>query len=265
LRSELWLVAMFLACAFPAGAVELRYPEGTLRGFPAVRDQKGHLVADGTLTQWIEQGKLRVLATFRFRDGRRVQEKAVLAQTPELAQLRWEWEERRGDEVLRSFSVDLETGRALASKRKDNGEVEHWEENLEDARKTGRAFAGLGFMYAIKNLTDELDRGEQVQLTAVAFTPKPRTVTVTVRRDLVGELTMAGRKLPAERFQIHPDVPSVAKIFVKAPDLYLWFYRPSPPAFLRADIPLAEPSDPVVRIEVLPTASLRRQARSARR
>ena len=102
-------------------------------------------------------------------------------------------------------------------------------------------------MYAIKNLIERLDKGEKIELTAVVFTAKPRTVTVTVSRDQLGELTMAGRKLPAERYVIHPEVPWIARLFVKAPDQYLWFYRPSPPAFLRADIPLGETGDPQVR------------------
>jgi hypothetical protein len=64
---------------------------------------------------------------------------------------------------------------------------------------------------------------------------------------------MGARTLAAERFVIHPQIPLafIAKLFVKAPDQYLWFYRPAPPAFLRADIPLAEPSDPILRIELI--------------
>ncbi len=120
-------------------------------------------------------------------------------------------------------------------------------------------------MYAVKNLTGRLDQGEKIQLTAVVFTAKPRTVTVSISRDRVGELTMGGRRLPAERYVIHPEVPWIAKLFVKAPDQYLWFYRPAPPAFLRADIPLAEPSDPMIRIELLPGPDSQALGRTPRR
>jgi hypothetical protein len=82
---------------------------------------------------------------------------------------------------------------------------------------------------------------------------------------------MGGRTLPAERFVIHPEIPLafIAKLFVKAPDQYLWFYKHSPIAFLRADVPLAEPSDPIIRIEVIgggPSAQpqSRRPSRSRR-
>jgi len=243
------LAVVAMCAALPAQAVPLRWPEGTLRGFPVVRDASGRQIANGTLTQWIEDGKLHVTGTYDFEDGRVVEEQTVLQQHPELAQLRWSWEERKGTEVLRSYSIDFITGHAVVHKR---GEDDR-EDQLDDARKPGHAFAGVGFMYAVKNLIPDLEKGGEIELTAVAFTPKPRTVTVSVRRDQEGSLAMGGRTLGAERFVVHPQIPLafIAKLFVKAPDQYLWFYRPSPPAFLRADIPLAEPSDPIIRIEVI--------------
>jgi len=243
------LAAAAMCASLPARGVPLRWPEGTLRGFPVVRDASGRQIASGTLTQWIEDGNLHVSATYEFKDGRTVEEKTVLQQHPELAQLRWSWEERKGSEVQRSYSVDFTTGHAVAHKRGEDVR----EDRLDDARKLGQAFAGVGFMYAVKNLAADLEKGGEIELIAVAFTPKPRTVTVSVRRDQEGSLAMGGRTLGADRFVIHPEIPLafIAKLFVKAPDQYLWFYQPSPPAFLRADIPLAEPSDPIVRIELI--------------
>jgi hypothetical protein len=260
------LATAAVCVALPARAVPLRWPEGTLRGFPVVRDAAGEQIADGTLTQWIEDGNLHVSATYNFKDGRVVEEQTVLAQHPELAQLRWSWEERKGSEVTRSYSIDFTTGHAIAHKRGEDAREDH----LDDAKQLGHAFAGVGFMYAVKNLVADLEKGGEVELTAVAFTPKPRTVKVSIRRDQEGPLVMGGRTLSAERFVVHPEIPLafIAKLFVKAPDQYLWFYKPSPPAFLRADIPLAEPSDPIIRIELIggaPQPQARRPASRSRR
>ena len=251
-------VALLLAASVAATGVPTRWVEGTLRGFPIVRTADGRAIANGELTQVIENGKLHARAVYDFNDGRRVREETVFEQQPLLRQLSWSWEERRGNEVLRSYSVDLTTGHATARKRGSDG-FDTWDDHLDD---TNGAFVGVGFMYAVKNLTERLDKGEKIPLTAVVFTAKPRTVTVTISRDQVGELIMAGRKLPAERFVIHPEVPWIARLFVKAPDQYLWFYRPSPPMFLRADIPLAEPSDPMIRIELIPGAESRAVGRA---
>jgi hypothetical protein len=250
--------ALLLAASLAAAGVPTRWVEGTLRGFPVVRTPDGRAIADGSLTQVIENGKLHAIGTYDFHDGRRVREDTVLEQHPQLRQVSWSWEEKRGDVLLRSYSVDLTTGHATARKRGSDG-FDTWDDHLDG---TNGAFVGVGFMYAVKNLTERLDKGDKVQLTAVVFTAKPRTVTVTISRDEVGELIMAGRKLPAERYVIHPEVPWIARLFVKAPDQYLWFYRPAPPMFLRADIPLAEPSDPMIRIELIPGAESRAVGRA---
>ena len=255
------VAVLLLLATFPATAVETRWIEGTVRGFPIVRDAEGRQIGKGTLTQYIEDGKLHAQGIFDLRDGRRLQEDTVLEQRPRLRQLFWTWKETRGDQVLREFSVDLTTGHATARKRSGDG-VDTWDDHLDGTRD---AFAGVGFMYAVKNLTERLDKGEKVELTAVVFTTKPRAVTVSISRDQVGELTMGGRRLPAERYVIHPEVPWIARLFVKAPDQYLWYYRPAPPAFLRADIPVAEPGDPIIRIELLPGTESRAVGRAPRR
>ena len=255
------MVALLLLAALPSAALETRWVEGTLRGFPVVRDVQGRVIGEGTLTQYLEDGKLHAEGIFQFRDGRRVEEKVVLEQRPRLRQLSWSWEEYRGKEVQRAYSVDLSTGHATARKRTSDG-FDTWDDRLDGTKD---AFAGVGFMYALKNLTGRLDKGEKIEMTAVVFTAKPRTVTVSVSRDQVGELAMGGRSLSASRYVIHPEVPWIARLFVHAPDQYLWYYRPDPPAFLRADIPLAEPSDPIIRIELLPGNESRAVGRTPRR
>src|ERR1700687_1313073 len=125
--------------SLPAGAVDLRWPEGTLRGFPAIRDLKGHILADSSLSQWIEGGTLHVKIVSEFRNGRRVDEHAELKQRPALEQLRWSWTEQRGKNVLRRFEVDFDARTATAQKL-ENGELKHWEESLDI--KAGMSFAG---------------------------------------------------------------------------------------------------------------------------
>jgi hypothetical protein len=246
-----WAVAVVLL-VLPAAAVELRWPEATLRGFPVLRDTNGRVLGNCSLSQWIEHGALHVKAVLEFRDGRRVEEQAVLRQQPELEQLQWSFVEHRGNEILRRFEADL-AARSAKAQKKENGELKHWEESLEV--QPGKTFAGVGFMYAVKNLGDRLDRGEKVQLRAVGFTPQPRTVTVTVMHEGVETLLFGSRQFRATRIAIHPEIPAIARLFVKLPDQHLWFYRDPPPTLLRAEVPLAEPSDPMIRIDALPATS----------
>src|SRR5262249_13176121 len=161
-------LALLLA-SLNAAAVQTRWIEGTLRGFPVVRQADGRRIGEGTLTQSIEDGKLHSLGIFDLHDGRRVREETVLDQEPRLRQRCWKWTETRGKDVLREFSVDLTTGHATAVKRSKD-DVDTWDEHLDG---TQDAFAGVGSMYALKNLSERLDRGEQIELTAVVFTSKP--------------------------------------------------------------------------------------------
>lgn len=242
----------FLAVALitsPAAAVELRWPEGTLRGFPVLRDRSGEVLANSNLSQWIERGNLQVKVVHEFRDGRRIEEQAEFAQQPELRQLRWSLIEQRGDEVMRRFEANLEAKSATAQKL-EKGKLNRWDESIDI--EPGRTFAGVGFLYAVKNLRERLQAGDHIQLTAVAFTPKPRTATVTVSFDAVEKLTLGGRAFEADRYTIHPEIPAIAHLFVKTSDQHLWFYKPSPPGLLRAELPLAEPSDPMVLIDAMP-------------
>jgi len=62
---------------------------------------------------------------------------------------------------------------------------------------------------------------------------------------------MAGRTIDGDRFLVHPKIPAIAKLFVKVPDAQIWL-TPPPTGFLRWEGALAEPSDPIIRVDVLP-------------
>jgi hypothetical protein len=115
----------------------------------------------------------------------------------------------------------------------------------------GQTFAGFGFTMAAKALRERLIKGETVELKGVGFTPQPKMVTVALSyagRDMV---KMAGRTIAADRFVVHPKIPAVAKLFVKVPDATIWLTTP-PAGFLRYEGALAEPSDEMIRIDLLP-------------
>jgi hypothetical protein len=60
---------------------------------------------------------------------------------------------------------------------------------------------------------------------------------------------LSTRTVAADKFLIHPKVPAVAKLFVKVPDETIWLTT-RPAGFLRFEGPMAEPNDPIVRVEM---------------
>ena len=63
---------------------------------------------------------------------------------------------------------------------------------------------------------------------------------------------MSGRVLQGERFIVHPKLPRIARLFVDAPDHQIWLTSSAPVSFLRWEGWLAEPSDPIARVDLLP-------------
>lgn len=223
--------------------------EATARGFPVLRDSAGKKLADGDFGQWLENGRLHVRIRYEFGRGRRIEEKTVFRQRPRLIQEAWSWRELRDGKVYRSFQVDFSSGIAAAKKLDEDG-VNEWSDKVEI--DPGRTFTGFGFTMAIKSLRERLINGERVELQAIGFTPKPRLVSVEISHGGVDQMQMSGRILRGDRFVIHPKIGWIARLFVDVPDTHIWLTNPPPAGFLRWEGPLAEPKDPVIRVDLLP-------------
>jgi hypothetical protein len=237
----------------PGSAIEVRSPDGELYAFPLLADEKGNALATSTFEQWVAGGRLHVRITHRLHDGRTAVEQARFAPGRELVQERWSWDERRGEERLRAFEVDLLTGRATARKRNDDGKEERWDERVKVLPR-GRTFAGVGVTYAVKNLRDRVAGGEAVTLRAVLFHPKPISVPIVVKHAARETVEVAGRRVDADRFEVRPDLKGLEKVLelVKRPlGADVWLHHGRPPMILRIRYPLAEPSDPVVVLDTL--------------
>ena len=231
--------------------------EGDAQSFTSMTDAKGTPLADARYSQWVEGDLLRIETRSDFPDGRSIVEHATLRLRPQIEQVSWDWTQRDGDKLVREYKVDFATGKAEAT-RVDQGK--RWEEDVKI--EPGRTFAGIGFITAVKALRSQLTVGQHVELQAVAMTPKPRTATVTVTRDGPSAVHMAGRTIQGDRYTLHPEIPAIARLFVSAPDQRIWLVKGDPASFLRFEGPLAEPKDPIIRIDLIPGPSAHRQARS---
>jgi hypothetical protein len=245
-------VVFVMAFLWPlsAPAVEVTEFEATAHGFPALLDSNGKKLADGEFAQWIDDERLHITITYKFERGDRTEEKAVFRQKPELIQEEWSWRELKGGQLVRNFAVDFKTQTATAQKR-EKDDLKNWSEKI--GVQAGRTFAGYGFMLALQNLQPRLLRGEQIELQAVGFTPKPKVVTVQISHVGVDQMKMSDRLLEGDRFVIHPKIGAIAGLFVHVPDTLIWLTKP-PAEFLRWEGPVAEPNDPIVRVDLVPGA-----------
>jgi hypothetical protein len=242
---------MFFALCFFAGpgfAVEVTEPQAGAHGYPAMLDLNGKKLANGDFVQWDESDRLHVRISYKFKDDHRIEENAVFKQKPELAQEQWSWNERTNGQLVREYKVDFLGKKATAQKSED-GAMKDWSKQIEV--EPGRTFAGFGFALALQNLRPRLLKGEEIDLQAIGFNPKPRVVTVHLSYHGVDEMKMSGRMLKGDHFTIRPKLPAVAKLFVRVPDTQIWLTTPPPAGFLRWEGPIAEPNEPVVRVDLV--------------
>jgi len=251
-RILLALCSMFLAecLTVPVSAVEVTQPAGAAHGYPGLYDANGKKLANAEFKQWLEDGHLYVVITYRFSDGQLFEEKSRFRQGKDLIQEQWSWKELRHGKRQREFSVDFASQTATAYIQKDNKDVS---EKIDV--EPGQTFAGFGFTLALSNLRNKLVHGEQVELKAVGFSPfpslKPHVVAVTISHGGVQRMKMGGRSLKGDEFIIHPEVPLIAKLFVKVPDTKIWLTNPPPAGFLRWQGPTVLPTDPMIRVDLI--------------
>ena len=251
-RILLALCSMFLAecLTVPVSAVEVTQPAGAAHGYPGLYDANGKKLANAEFKQWLEDGHLYVVITYRFSDGQLFEEKSRFRQGKDLIQEQWSWKELKDGKRQREFSVDFASQTATAYIQKDNKDVS---EKIDV--EPGQTFAGFGFTLALSNLRKRLVHGEQLELKAVGFSPfptlKPQVVTVTISHGGVQRMKMGGRSLKGDEFIIHPEVPLIAKLFVKVPDTKIWLTNPPPAGFLRWEGPTVLPTDPMIRVDLI--------------
>ena len=211
-------------------------------------DTSGQVIADGELTQERAGDRLRVRIHWAFADGREVEEHDEFQVDKLLTQTRFSWVETRKDTELRRFEIDFLAGTARALTRNEKGELEREDSKME--LPAGRSFAGYGTALAVSELP--LSPEGEGRITFVAFTPKPRDITLKVTRDQAERLSVAGRSIATDRYTLHAEIPFPANLFVSAKDAHLWFTHTPPPALVRAEQNLAAKDDPVVVIYVTP-------------
>jgi hypothetical protein len=71
---------ILMSAAASAAPVKVRYQEGSIHGYLALRSLDGKLLASGDLIQTVSGGKLTSRLVYRFRDGSIDEETAVFTQ-----------------------------------------------------------------------------------------------------------------------------------------------------------------------------------------
>ena len=232
-----------------AQSVPVRFREGTVHGFLALRSQDGKLLASGDLFQTVARVGVSARLVFRFKDGSIDDDQALFTQRGSF-RLLTDHHVQSGPSFPKpmDMTIDVATGKVtVRGKEKEDSPEKEETTNLDLPRDLAN-----GILFTIlKNIPAN---ASSIRFGFVAATPKPRLVQLNVTREGHATFSFAGEEHKATRFRIKIDLGgvtgTVAKIVGKQPpDINIWMLEGKVPAFLRMEGALFE-SGPMWTIEL---------------
>ena len=241
--------AVFLGGNAAADTVTVRYPEGLVHGFLALRTLSGETLADGDLIQTSRDDQVISRLVFRFRDGSLHDETTVFTQKGTFQLLREKLIQRGPSfETPIDATVDATSGR-IQIKYKDKKGVE----KLIDEKIDVPAGLSNGLLPTLlKNVAPTASR---VEFPMIAIAPKPRLVRLVATPAGEDPFQIGGSARKAKHYVVKVELGGVAGVIApligkQPPDMHVWILEGEAPAFLKSEGPLA-PEGPVWRIELV--------------
>jgi len=245
------VLAAILLGSTPLSAepVRVRFAEGLVHGFLALRTTDGKTVADGDLIQTVSGTRVTSRLVFRFKDGSLRDETAVFTQRGQFRLV--------SDHLIQkgpTFEQPLEmtitraSGRVVVKYTSDKGEqkVEDEQMELPDDLANGMTLTLL------KNVPPG---GAPPKLSMIAPTPKPRLVKLDISSAGTDGFALNGIGRSARHYVVKIDIGGfaglVAPLFGKQPpETPAWVLEGAAPAFVKSEGPL-HLGGPIWRIELV--------------
>jgi hypothetical protein len=227
---------MLVTAGGPALAepIEVKYTEGVTRGFPVLRSTSGEKLAQGELIQVARGGDVvESRLVFRFKDGSLYDERVVFTQRNVFTLLSYSIVQK-GPSFPESLeaTVDRASGRYTVRHRADEDSPE--ETLAGDVELPLDVYNGL-----LSTLMKNLPAGNSATVQIVAFTPRPRLVTMLLKPAAEDPMQVNDAAVIATRFVVRPQLGLFASLLVAdIPDVKCWIAGGDAPAFLRFEGPL---------------------------
>ena len=247
---SLWLlVAVFLQPGRPLSAepVTVRYREGSVHGFLALRAPDGKILAAGDLTQVVHGNRAVSHLVFRFRDGSIDDETATFSQRG-VFRLITDHHIQKGPIFPQSTNVliNASTGQVTVRYRdKDREKVDTEHLDLPPDLANGI------ILDVLKNISPD---AKETKLSYLAATPKPRIVHLSITPKGQDTFSVASARHKATRFTVKVEIGGIAGMIApfigKQPaDTDVWIVDGEAPAFVKSEGPLYV-GGPIWRIEM---------------
>ena len=245
-----WMVGVSLALATLAKAepVAVRFPEAPGNRALVLRTLDGNVLAQGSVTVTVRDGRATSQVVFHFTDGSVQDETTEFSQNDVFRLLSYRLVQK-GPAFPRALvmTLDTKTGRAIVRHSEGNGAEEVEEETL-----TLSSDVANGMM--VPMLKNSGPRNVSTSASWVAATPKPRLVRLAISNAGAEPSPSAGSNHRVNHYVVKPEIGGLAGLLAplvgKQPlDTQVWILEGAAPAFVKSEGPLFV-GGPVWRIEV---------------
>lgn len=234
-RFRTWtFVALVAGCLIAAPAVaapvKVLHPEGPSRGFVALSDLQGNVLAHGELTQWIERKEVVSRLVFNFEDGSIYDEIVRFTQDPVFRQTSYQLIQKgpsfpQGSEVRFDRSGRYE---ARLETKEDGEERAKGEFDVPDDVTNG--------MTSI--LLKNLPRGGTATTNLVSFDPEPMVLDLHLTPEGTDSFWVGRQERTATRFLVEPKVTGVTGMLAtvvgkQPPPIRMWIAQGKAPGLVR--------------------------------
>ncbi len=244
------LLTGLVLCPTLSGAepVAVRYPEGSVHGYLALRSLDGKLLAAGDLVQTIRGGTLTSRLVYRFKDGSIDDETTVFLQAGSFRLLH-DHHIQKGPSFNKptDVTINAQTGEVTV-RFTENGKpkVESSHMDLPNDLSNGI------LLDLAKNLSPQTP---ETKISYLAATPKPKIVHLSFKPDGIDSFKSAGQRNKAQKYKIHVELDGLAGMIApmigKEPaDSEVWVGSGGVPAFIKSESPLFL-GGPLLRTELI--------------
>ncbi|HET7874149.1 MAG TPA: hypothetical protein VFN71_01385, partial [Methylomirabilota bacterium] len=214
-----------------AAPVRVRLPEGTVRGFLALRSLGGDAIAHGELSQKPRGGIIESRLLLNFKDGSLYDETATFSQENVFRLEAYRLLQRGRSFPTVEVSFDRKGGRYQARTQEKKG----GEEKVASGDLTLPAdlYNGMALVL-LKNLPP----GAAATVQIAVFTPKPRLITMRLSLEGEDRVLIGGDTKAVTRYLVKLDIGGLTGVVAsvigkKPPDLRYWLVGGDVPAFVR--------------------------------
>ncbi|GAA3767854.1 hypothetical protein [Terriglobus aquaticus] len=248
LRTLLLTGAALLPALSAGEPVAVRYPEGSVHGYLALRSPDGKLLASGDLTQTIRSGTITSRLVYRFKDGSIDDETTVFTQAGHF-RLVSDHHIQKGPSFTKPADVMINARSGEVTVRyMDSGKPKIDTSHMDLPNDLSNGI----LLDLAKNLSPQ---APETKISYLAATPKPRLVHLSFKPDGVETFRSAGLSNRAQKYKIHVELGGIAGIVApiigKEPeDSEVWIGAGQVTAFIKSESPLFL-GGPLLRTELV--------------